>query len=160
MGKPMGDGHPLAVVVTTPGIAEAFARETSYFNTFGGNPVSAAAGKAVLGIVERDGLLANVKATGDYLRAGLEKLAARHALIGEIRGKGLFLGIELVTDREAKTPAAAETARILEHMREAGVLVARIGRYRNIVKIRPPLVFGREHADIALAAFDEALANA
>ena len=160
MGKPMGDGHPLAVVVTTPDIAAAFARETSYFNTFGGNPVSAAAGKAVLGIVARDNLLANVKATGDYLRAGLERLAARHALIGDIRGKGLFLGIELVTDRSDKTPATDATARVLEHMREAGVLAARIGRFRNIVKIRPPLVFQREHADIALAAFDEALANA
>ncbi len=160
MGKPMGDGHPLAVVVTTPDIAAAFARETSYFNTFGGNPVSAAAGKAVLNIVERDNLLANVKTTGDYLRAGLERLAERHALIGEIRGKGFFVAIELVTDRGTKTPATAETARILEHMRKAGVLVARIGRFRNIVKIRPPLVFNREHADIALAAFDEALAQA
>jgi len=160
MGKPMGDGHPLAVVVTTPAIAAAFAKETSYFNTFGGNPVSAAAGKAVLRIVERDNLLANVKQTGDYLRAGLERLAQGHDLIGEIRGKGLFLGVELVTDHRNRQPATRETAAILERMRESGVLVSRIGRYRNIVKIRPPLVFRREHADLLLAALDEAIATA
>jgi 4-aminobutyrate aminotransferase-like enzyme len=158
MGKPMGDGHPLAVVVTTPAIAAAFARESSYFNTFGGNPVAAAAGRAVLDIVAREHLLANVKETGDYLRSGLARLAERHELIGEIRGKGLFIGIELVTDRNSRAPAAPETAAILEHMREAGVLVARIGEHHNIIKIRPPLVFRQAHADLALAALDDALA--
>jgi len=157
MGKPLGDGHPLAAVVTTPDIAAAFARETSYFNTFGGNPVSAAVGKAVLEIVAEEDILSSVRETGDYLLACLHRLAERHALIGEIRGKGLFIAIELVTDRENKTPAAAETAAILEHMRESGVLIARIGRYRNILKIRPPLVFDRTHADIAIAALDAAL---
>lgn len=157
MGKPLGDGHPLAAVVTTPDIAAAFARETSYFNTFGGNPVSAAVGKAVLEIVASDNILASVRETGDYLLTCLHRLAERHALIGEIRGKGLFIAIELVTDRGAKTPAATETAAILEHMRESGVLIARIGRYRNILKIRPPLVFDRAHADIAIEALDAAL---
>jgi len=157
MGKPMGDGHPLAVVVTTPAIAKTFAERSDYFNTFGGNPVSTAVGKAVLEVVEREGILANVKDTGDYLKAGLQQLAGTHDLIGEVRGKGFFLGVELVRDRVSKEPATAEAARILELMRESGVLLARIGRHRNILKIRPPLVFRREHADLALETLDAAL---
>jgi len=159
MGKPMGDGHPLAVVVTTPAIARAFAEKSGYFNTFGGNPVSAAVGKAVLEVVEREGVLANVKRTGDHLKAGLQKLAERHALIGEVRGKGLFLGVELVRDRVSKEPATNEAATIVEGLREAGVLLARVGRYRNILKIRPPLVFRQEHADLAVRKLDEAFAR-
>jgi len=158
MGKPMGDGHPLAVTVTTPEIAAAFARETDYFNTFGGNPVSAAAGKAVLEVVRREDLLTNVKRSGDYLLAGFRKLAEKHRIIGDVRGKGLFLAIELVKDRETKEPAGESAAQVLELMRQAGVLIACIGKDRNTLKIRPPLVFGTEHADIALAALDEALA--
>jgi len=157
MGKPMGGGHPLAVVVTTPAIAKAFAERSDYFNTFGGNPVSTAVGKAVLEVVEREGLLHNVKETGDYLKAGLQKLAESHALIGEVRGKGFFLGIELVRDRVSKEPATAEAAAIMERMREAGVLLARIGRHRNILKIRPPLVFRKEHAELVLERLDAAL---
>ena len=157
MGKPMGDGHPLAVVVTTPAIAKAFAERSDYFTTFGGNPVSAAVGKAVLEVVEQEGVLANVKQTGEYLKAGLQKLAETHPLIGEVRGKGLFLGVELVRDRASKEPAAREAASVLEVMRESGVLLARIGQHLNILKIRPPLVFGKEHAELALASLDEAL---
>ena len=159
MGKPLGDGHPLAVVVTTPAIAAEFAKVSGYFNTFGGNPVSAAVGKAVLEIVARDKLLGHVKKTGDYLFAGIRTLAERHAIIGEIRGKGLFAGIELVTDRSTREPATAETAQVVERMREAGVLVSSIGRDNNIIKIRPPLVFAREHADIVLEALDESFAG-
>ena len=159
MGKPMGGGHPLAVVVTTPEIAADFAKESDYFNTFGGNPVSATAGKAVLEVVARENLLANVKKSGDYLLAGFEKLAEDHSLIGDIRGKGLFLAIELVRDRETKEPAAEETSEMLELMRKNGVLIARIGQYRNVLKIRPPLIFTTEHADIALEALDKALSK-
>jgi 4-aminobutyrate aminotransferase-like enzyme len=157
MGKPMGDGHPLAVVVTTPEIATRFAKETGYFNTFGGNPVSAEVGKKVLEIVLRDKLLDNVRETGSYLKAGLERLAATHELIGEVRGKGFFIGVEFVTDRIDKTPASQETSAMIERMREAGVLVSPIGRYRNILKIRPPLTFRKEHADIVLDKLDDAL---
>lgn len=157
MGKPMGDGHPLAVVVTTPDIAARFARETDYFNTFGGNPVSTAVGKAVLEVVAHDNLLANVKASGDYLAAGLRALAGKYDLIGDIRGKGLFVAVELVSDRDRKLPAAAACARTVELMREAGVLLARIGQHHNVLKIRPPLVFSTEHADRLLAALDTAL---
>ena len=158
MGKPMGDGHPLAVVVTTPAIAAAFAEKSHYFNTFGGNPVSTAVGKAVLEVVEREGILASVRETGKYLKAGLQRLAENHPLIGDVRGKGLFLGVELVRDRDKKDPAADEAADILERMRESGVLLARTGRHSNVLKIRPPLVFRREHADLALEKLDEALA--
>ena len=157
MGKPMGAGHPMAIVVTTPEIAADFARESSYFNTFGGNPVSATVGKAVLEVVQREDLLANVRRSGDYLRAGLRKLAEKHALIGDVRGKGLFLAVDLVRDHETKEPAAEEAAQIVERMREAGVLVALIGEKRNALKFRPPLVFTTEHAEIALAALDQAL---
>lgn len=160
LGKPMGDGHPLAIVVTTPDIAAAFARETDYFNTFGGNPVSAAVGKAVLEIVAREDLLSSVRQTGDYLLAGLQQLATKHALIGDIRGKGLFIAVELVLDRADKTPATQLAANVMETMRQAGVLVALIGEHRNVIKIRPPLVFRREHADICLAELDLSLAKA
>ncbi len=157
MGKPMGAGHPLAVVVTTPEIAADFARETSYFNTFGGSPVSATVGKTVLEIVKRDNLLSNVRESGASLRAGLRRLGEKHELIGDVRGKGLFLAVDLVRDRETREPAAEEAAEIIEHMRESGVLVALIGEKRNALKFRPPLVFTTEHAEIALAALDDAL---
>lgn len=159
MGKPMGGGHPLAVVVTTPEIAAEFARESDYFNTFGGNPVSATAGKAVLEVVARENLLANVKKSGDYLVAGFKRLADKHELIGDIRGKGLFLAVELVRSRDTKEPAGSEAAEVVELMREYGVLVALIGEHRNTLKLRPPLVFTIEHADIALAALDDALSK-
>ncbi len=158
MGKPLGDGHPLAVVVTTPEIAAEFAKESGYFNTFGGNPVSATAGKAVLEVVARENLLANVKKSGDHLLAGFAALAEKHDLIGDVRGKGLFLSVEFVTDRDNKTPASEEASRIVERMRELGVIAAINGEHMNALKIRPPLVFGTEHADIALSALDEALA--
>lgn len=157
MGKPMGAGHPLAVCVTTPEIAAEFARKSEYFNTFGGNPVSASVGKTVLDIVRRDNLLSNVKNSGDHFRAGLETLAEKHKLIGDIRGKGLFIGVELVTDRNTREPATAECEKIVELMRASGVLLSRIGRGRNVLKIRPPLVCQIEHADLCLEHLDTAL---
>lgn len=159
MGKPMGAGHPLAVVATTPPIAAAFARETHYFNTFGGNPVSAAAGNAVLDVVERDDLLTSVHRTGRHLIEGLQALAAKHPLIGDVRGKGLFIAVELVQDRATKDPARSAAAAVVESLREQGVLTALIGHDRNTLKFRPPLVFDTAHADIALAALDHALAE-
>lgn len=158
MGKPLGNGHPLAVVATTPAIAEEFARREDYFNTFGGNPVSAAAGKAVLEVIEQEGVLQNVKQTGAHLAVGLETLAQRHPIIGDVRGKGLYYGVELVSDRTTKDPATAETGTVIEHMRRAGVVAAKIGQYGNIVKLRPPLVFNKDHADLVLEKLDAALA--
>lgn len=157
MGKPLGDGHPLAAVVTTPKIAGRFARETHYFNTFGGNPVSATAGKAVLEVVAEENLLDNVKRSGAKFRDGLHKLAEKHSIIGDIRGKGLFLAVELVRDRSTKEPASEETMRVTEMMREAGVLMSNVGEFENALKIRPPLVFASEHAEMALAALDDSL---
>ena len=157
MGKPMGDGHPLAVVVTTPAIAEAFARQSGYFNTFGGNPVSAAVGRTVLNIVQRDRLIDRVKSSGDRLLAGLGSLQETMDCIGEVRGKGLFIGMELVRDLQTREPASQMAAAVVEHMRECGVLAATNGIHRNVLKLRPPLVFEAEHADLALDAITEAV---
>ncbi len=158
MGKPLGDGHPLAAVVTTPEIAAAFARRYGYFNTFGGNPVSAAVGLAVLRVIEEERILQSVHDTGAFLRQGLEALAERHNLLGEVRGKGLFFGVELVRDRASREPAPAEAARVREHLRENGVLLGTSGPFHNVLKIRPPLVFRRQHAELLLQRLEEALA--
>jgi 4-aminobutyrate aminotransferase-like enzyme len=158
MGKPLGDGHPLAAVVTTPQIAERFARKYHYFNTFGGNPVSAAVGLAVLDVIEQEGILKNVHDTGAKLIDGLRGLMAQHGLLGDVRGKGLFYGVEIVRDRVTREPAAPEAARIRERLREIGILLGTSGPNNNILKIRPPLVFNRKHADLLLEGLDRALA--
>ena len=147
MGKPMGDGHPLAAVVTRPQIAAKFARKYDYFNTFGGNPVSAAVGMAVLDVVESEKILENVKVVGDYLGSGLRKLGRQHAVIGDVRGKGLFYGVELVRDPVTREPADTEARRCAEHLRHNGILLGVSGPCGNVIKIRPPLVFSRENAD-------------
>jgi 4-aminobutyrate aminotransferase-like enzyme len=157
MGKPLGDGHPLAAVVTTPEIAAAFARRSGYFNTFGGNPVSAAVGLAVLDVIEEERILQGVHATGEFLRQGLQALADRYEPIGDVRGKGLFFGVELVRDRATREPAPREAARVREHLRENGVLLGTSGPCNNVLKIRPPLVFGRQHAELLLQRLEEAL---
>jgi 4-aminobutyrate aminotransferase-like enzyme len=157
IGKPAGNGHPLGVVVTTPEIMEAFLKEYAFFSTFGGNNVSCAAGLAVLDVIEREGLIENARAVGDYLKAGLKRLMEKHDLIGDVRGTGLALGVELVTDRKTQSPAADETKRILNLMRDEGVLIGSEGILGNILKIRPPIVFRQEHADVTVAALDRAL---
>ena len=158
MGKPLGDGHPLAAVVTTPEIAEAFARRYGYFNTFGGNPVSAAVGLAVLDVIEEEGILARVHRVGARLDAGLRGLAADCARIGDIRGKGLFFGVELVVDRQSREPDAAGARAVREHLRRNGVLLGTTGPHNNVLKIRPPLVFDHDHADLLLTRLESALA--
>lgn len=157
LGKPMGNGHPLAAVVTTPAIAQAFAADRYYFNTFGGNPVSCAAGLAVLEVLEREGLQENAREVGHHLRARLEDLQSRHALIGDVRGSGLFYGVELVTDRASREPAPGAARTIVNAMRGKGVLVGRTGRHENVLKIRPPLVFSRDNADCLADALDGVL---
>jgi len=157
MGKPMGDGHPLAAVVTTPEIAAQFARKYDYFNTFGGNPVSAAVGLAVLDVVENENILQNVQAVGDYLGDGLRKLGERYEHIGDVRGKGLFYGVELVRNRETREPADTEARKIAERLRHNGILLGVSGPCRNVIKIRPPLVFSRENADQLLDGLQLAL---
>jgi 4-aminobutyrate aminotransferase-like enzyme len=159
LGKPMGNGHPLAAVVARREIVEAFAARAHYFNTFGGNPVSCAAGLAVLDVLEGEGLQANAQAVGEYLRDGLRGLADSHPLIGDVRGSGLFIGVELVRDRATLEPAADETRRVVNGMRERGVLISTDGPRGNVLKLRPPLVFGRAHADRVVATLDEVLAS-
>lgn len=157
LGKPIGNGHPLGAVVTTPEIAASFDNGMEYFNTFGGNPVSCAVGLAVLDVIRDEGLQANALATGTSLLRGLQSLAERHPLIGEARGLGLFLGVELVRDRAAKEPAAAQASHIANRMRERGILLSTDGPYHNVLKIKPPLVFTAADAGFLLATLDDVL---
>ncbi len=159
LGKPMGNGHPLAAVITTPTIAEAFAADRYYFNTFGGNPVSSAAGLAVLDVLEREGLQENARTVGACLGEGLRSLAARHESIGDVRGSGLFRGVELVAERRTREPAEALAREVVNAMRREGVLIGRTGLHGNVLKIRPPLVFSRGDADRLVATLDKVLAR-
>ena len=159
LGKPIGDGHPIGAVITTPAIAAKFAAKFSYFNTFGGNPVSAAVGMAVLDVLEREGIQQNAIAAGKVLEAGLAKLAAKHPLVADVRGKGLFWALEIVRDHATRAPAVDEADRIMNLLREDGFLVARTGAFNNVVKIRPPLVFTPDNARMLLEGLDRALAR-
>ncbi len=159
LGKPIGDGHPIGAVITTPAIAAKFAAKFSYFNTFGGNPVSAAVGMAVLDVLEREGIRQNVIAAGKVLEPGLAKLAAKHPLVADVRGKGLFWGLEIVRDQETRAPAVAEADRIMNLLREDGFLLGRTGAFDNVIKIRPPLVFTPDNARMLLEGLDRALAR-
>ena len=157
MGKPMGNGHPLAGVVARPELINGFTERNMYFNTFGGNPVSAAVGMAVLDVLEEERLVENALVVGEYTLAKLSRLKERHALIGDVRGAGMFFAVELVRDRFSKAPATAETRRLVNWMYEHGVLLSRIGVHDNILKIRPPMPFSRQHADLLVDTLDEAL---
>ena len=157
LGKPMGNGQPVAGVVMRPEVVADFGRKMRYFNTFGGNPVSCAAGLAVLDVIERDGLVARVRAVGAHLRRGLDALAARHPVIGDIRGAGLFLGAEIVSDRPGKTPDAEGAARIVNELRRKRVLISASGPHGNVLKLRPPLVFSERDADVFLERLDDVL---
>jgi 4-aminobutyrate aminotransferase-like enzyme len=157
MGKPMGGGFPVAALVVRSQLLAAVPEEVELFSTFGGNPVACAAALAVLAVIEDEGLLANAAKVGSYLRQGLLALAERHSLIGDVRGEGLLLGVELVD--EAGGPAAGNARNVTEAMRERGVLLSATGPAGNVLKIRPPLVFQREHADLLLQALDEVLAS-
>jgi 4-aminobutyrate aminotransferase-like enzyme len=157
LGKPIGNGHPLGAVITTPEIAAAFDNGMEYFNTFGGNPVSCAVGLAVLDVLEEEELQANAQRVGTHLVAGLRELQQRHALVGDVRGLGLFVGIELVTDRETLAPAAAEAAYIVNRMKDRGILSSTDGPLHNVIKIKPPLVFTTADADRLVATLDEVL---
>jgi 4-aminobutyrate aminotransferase-like enzyme len=140
LGKPIGNGHPLAAVVTTPEIATAFSNGMEYFNTFGGNPVSCAIGLAVLDVIEAEALQARALKVGAVLLEGLKRLKRRHSVIGDVRGLGLFVGVELVTDRLSKEPAASEAAMIVEAMKKRGILLSTDGPDHNVIKIKPPMV--------------------
>lgn len=157
LGKPIGNGHPLGAVVTTQEIAAAFANGMEYFNTFGGNPVSCAVGIAVLDEIEQRGLQHNAADAGDYLLDQLRELQQRHDCIGDVRGRGLYIGVDLVLDRVTKAEATTLAADVVNHMRERGVLVSTDGPADNVLKIKPPIVFDRGDADVLCAALDDAL---
>ncbi len=157
MGKPMGNGHPVAALAARSELLQRFGQSTRYFNTFGGNPVSCAVGQAVLDVIEGESLIQNACDVGAYLKAGLLELAGRHEAIGDVRGAGLFLGLEFVSDRTAKTPAADLAARVVNSLRDRRILVSAAGPFANVLKIRPPLVFRNEHADLLVTALDEIL---
>ncbi|WP_342245388.1 aspartate aminotransferase family protein [Pseudomonas sp. OTU5201] len=154
LGKPMGNGFPLAGLVTSRRRVEAFGGTNLYFNTFGGSPVAAAVGMAVLDAIEDEQLLCNAREVGAHLATELERLATRHSIIGDVRGKGLFFAVELVRNCSDKTPAGIEARRIVNQMRERGVLISKIGPGDNILKIRPPLVFTPADADFFIDTLD------
>lgn len=157
MGKPMGNGHPLSAVVTRRDLVDRFSGFGRYFNTFGGNPVSCAAGLAVLDIIDSENLQQNALEVGRHLIDGLWKLADDHLCIGDVRGTGLFLAVELVTDRDERTPATELTSRVVNDLRDRGVLTGAIGPDANILKLRCPMVLTRANADFALNALDDVL---
>lgn len=159
LGKPMGNGHPVAALVTRSEIASTLMDRTGVFSTFGGNPVSCAAALAVLDVVEEQNILAHAADVGEYLRAGLERLSATHDLVGAVRGQGLMTGVELVRDTETWEPATDETTAVVDGLRQRRVLVGSTGTHYNVLKIRPPLVFERNHADHLLEALDAILSD-
>ncbi|MSY98099.1 MAG: aminotransferase class III-fold pyridoxal phosphate-dependent enzyme, partial [Actinobacteria bacterium] len=157
MGKPLGNGHPIAALVTTREIADAFDDGVKYFNTFAGNPVSCAIGTAVLDVVQGDRLQERALEVGNYLIAELTALRELHPMIGDVRGHGLYMGVELVTDPVLRTPATDEAKEICEILKDNGVFNYPTGKFDNVLKIKPPMVFGKEHADIFVSTLGAAL---
>ncbi|MHA6195104.1 aspartate aminotransferase family protein [Pseudomonas wadenswilerensis] len=157
LGKPMGNGQPIAGMVGRAEVVDHFGRSMRYFNTYGGNPVSCAAGKAVLDVIKEENLQQRSHDIGSYLLEGLSGLAQRHEIIGDVRGAGMFLGVELVSDRATRQPAAAQARKVVNVMRENGVLISAAGPLENVLKIRPVLTFTQEHADLLIQAVDTAL---
>jgi 4-aminobutyrate aminotransferase-like enzyme/Ser/Thr protein kinase RdoA (MazF antagonist) len=157
LGKPIGNGHPMAAVITCLEIADAFANGMEYFNTFGGNPVSCAIGMAVLEVIENERLQENAYKVGARLLDGLKKLMDKHLLIGDVRGLGLFAGVELVTDRQTLEPAPEHAAYIINRMKDYGILMSTDGPLKNVLKLKPPIVFSEENADDVVWALDRVL---
>jgi alanine-glyoxylate transaminase/(R)-3-amino-2-methylpropionate-pyruvate transaminase len=156
MAKGIGNGVPLAAVTTRTEIAQALTERT-HFNTFGGNPVCMAAGSAVLDVIDEDGLQENSRVVGARLKAGFEKLKSEHKLVGDVRGMGLMLGVELVRDRITKEPAKAETLQILEEAREMGMLIGKGGIDGSVIRIKPPMCITADDADFAVDVLHRAL---
>jgi 4-aminobutyrate aminotransferase-like enzyme len=159
LGKAMGGGHPIAGVVAKPDILSEFGERSRYFNTCGGTPVSCRVGMAVLDVIERDALIDNARVVGSRLVEGLRGLGDRHEVIGDVRGAGLFIGVELVLDRVTREPATAATAQLVNGLRRRRILVGSTGPHVNVLKIRPPLVFSQENASFLLEALDDALSE-
>jgi 4-aminobutyrate aminotransferase-like enzyme len=160
MGKPMGNGQPIAGLLATADALAEFGKSSRYFNTFGGNAVSCAAALAVLDTIERDGLVRHAGQVGQVLREGIGALARRHEAIGDVRGAGMFVGVELVTDRASRAPDRVLTSQVVNRMRDKGVLLSGCAMGHNVLKIRPPLVLSGEQAGLVIQALDESLAEA
>jgi alanine-glyoxylate transaminase/(R)-3-amino-2-methylpropionate-pyruvate transaminase len=158
MAKGIGNGAPVGAVTTRMDIAKSLTQRI-HFNTYGGNPVSMAAGLAVLDVIDADGLQENSRVVGGHLKAGLERLMRSHSLIGDVRGMGLMLGVELVRNRATKEPAKAETLDLLEAAREGGVLIGKGGLEGNVLRIKPPMCITKEDVDFALDVFDRAFTS-
>uniref|UniRef100_W5KVF0 Ethanolamine-phosphate phospho-lyase n=1 Tax=Astyanax mexicanus TaxID=7994 RepID=W5KVF0_ASTMX len=160
MGKPIGNGHPISCVVTTREVAEGFMSSgMEYFNTFGGNPVSCAIGLAVLDVIEKEALQSNALRVGGYLTDLLEKLKQKHPLIGDIRGRGLFVGVELVKNRIERTPATDEAQTVIYRLKDQRILLSADGPHRNVLKFKPPMCFTTEDADLAVDKIDQILTD-
>ena len=158
MGKPMGNGHPMAAVFTTPEIATSF-EQMEWFSTFGGNPVSCAIGMAVMDCIEQDGLMARAEQLGGRFMQRLVELQDKHPIIGDVRGRGLFLGFELVSDLSTLEPATEEAGQLVNEMRRRGVLLSTDGPHHNVIKIKPPMVLNEEDIDTTLEHLDEVLTS-
>ncbi|MFT3731915.1 MAG: aminotransferase class III-fold pyridoxal phosphate-dependent enzyme [Hyphomicrobium sp.] len=156
MGKPIGNGFPMAAMATRPDLLDRFCDDVGYFNTFGGNPVAAAAGMAVLDVIADEGLQENALVTGRYLKEKLSDLARSREQIGTVRGVGLFLGVDIVQDAK---PSSAATSDVINRLKEKGVLIGAAGRFASTLKLRPPLSLTRQEADIFVDAFDAVLAR-
>jgi 4-aminobutyrate aminotransferase-like enzyme/Ser/Thr protein kinase RdoA (MazF antagonist) len=159
LGKPIGNGHPIGAVITTPAIADAFNNGMEFFSTFGGNPVSCAIGLEVLDVVQEEGLQEHGLRVGERMLAGLRPFVERFPLVGDVRGTGLFLGVELVRNRETLEPAAEEASFVVNRLRDHGILLGTDGPYHNVVKIRPPMPFDESNADFLVATFEKILSE-
>ncbi|MGN6304516.1 MAG: aspartate aminotransferase family protein [Mesorhizobium sp.] len=158
LGKPMGNGQPISGTVIRPEIVQGFGENARYFNTFGGNAVSCAAALAVLQAIEEEKLQGNARLVGTHMAEGLSKLKARYDIVGDARGAGLIFGLEIVTGKAGSKPDREATTRVVNRMRDDGVLISVCGKDYNVLKIRPPLVFSRENAEMFLGALDRSLA--
>jgi 4-aminobutyrate aminotransferase-like enzyme len=160
LGKPIGNGYPLGAVITTREIAESFDNGMEYFSTFGGSTVSCAAGLAVLDTVVDEELQAHANRVGARMLTGLRELQARHELVGDVRGSGLFIGVELVVDRDTRMPASNAATDVVNRMRQHRILLGTDGPDHNVLKIRPPMPFDERDVDRLVATLDEVLALA
>ena len=158
-GKPMGNGLPLAATAASRALVEGFRAATRYFNTFASSPLQAAVGMAVIDVIERDGLAANVAAVGAFLKSALAERKARFSSIADVRGHGLFVGVEITKTDAARTPDSDKAIEIINRLKDKGFLSSNAGAFRNVVKIRPPLVFAQSHAEEFLVAFDTTMAE-
>jgi len=159
MGKPIGNSHPLAAVVVTEKIADSFNNGMEYFNTYGGNPVSMVAGLAVLDVIQREDMQQHAKETGEYLMDGLRKLMKKYPIISDVRGHGLFIGAEMVKNKETLEPALPEIDIVVEMVKAKGYLLSTDGPLHNVLKIKPPMTFNKQNADELMKYLDEALGS-